>query len=272
MACTSPVDDAERAPVVNVANVPALTTSETPAAANDADRARAHGEDFAVASRPAAPAAFVCRTGAFCEDFEEEAFAGRWSEIVTTTGGKLDLGRESASSGKGALRLSAHDDASSAFLFTSPPTKAEVVSDWSGVLGLAFRVDQVPAKYLGGPQLTVETHDGPVTLRIGMRPEGVVLEQISEATCRRDRCVPTSTVIAPASANHWYRITLGAEVNPRVAPPYGRLEIRVDGGDLMATDLMVPFYDGAVFLRAGITQGDARRAFMDLDDVTLLVR
>ncbi len=264
-ACTSDLESAS-APSAPVGTTPSVAA---PAPLKDADRARDNGEDFVAAARPSAPAAFVCRKGAFCEDFEEQSFARRWSDTVTTSGGKIDLGTDSASAGKGALRIFAHDDTSSAFLFAS---KNDVAGDWSGMLGFAFRLDQVPAKVLGGPELTVKTIDGPVTIRIAVRPEGVVLEQLAEASCRRDRCVPTSTIIAPAKANHWYRIKLGAEVNPRQAPPYGRLEVQVDGGELLGADLMVPFFDSSVFLRAGITQGDARRAFMDLDDVTLLVR
>jgi hypothetical protein len=106
-----------------------------------------------------------------------------------------------------------------------------------------------------------------------MTPEGVFLEQRGTAECLRDRCVDARTRLAPAHANHWYRITLGFEVNARQAAPYGRLEASVDNGDMQSTDLSVPFYDGSVFLSAGVTKGDpGRRALADLDDVTMLVR
>lgn len=113
---------------------------------------------------------------------------------------------------------------------------------------------------------------GPITIRIALKPEGLVLEQLASETCRRDRCVTSSQIIAASQPAHWYRVTVGVEANARQAAPYGRVEVIVDGGDLQATDLTVPLYEGSMFLRAGITQGDARPASAHLDDVTLFVR
>jgi hypothetical protein len=264
-ACTSAAESSEPGP----ASVPHAGDATEVAAQNPADRARPATESFNAAARQEQPAAFVCRKDAFCEDFEEQGFSAHWSDSITTSGGKIDFASDSASFGKGALRLSATEAGSTAFLFSE---KATVGSEWSGAFSLAFRVDQIPGVYLGGPELTVKTNEGPITVRIGLKPEGLVLEQLSEATCLKDRCTPTTTILAPAQPNHWYRVRLGFEVNPHQAAPYGRIEASVDGGELFSTDLNVPFYDGSLFVRAGITQADARRAFADLDDVSLLVR
>jgi hypothetical protein len=263
-ACTYGVEPGEPTPEPATPHGGAVTDPRS-----DSERARPTGESFAVAPRPAETGTFVCRKGAFCEDFEDQAFSAHWSDSITTGRGKIDHAQDSASTGSGALRLSAPDSTSTAFLFQA---KGDVQGEWSGALSFAFRVDQIPGIYLGGPELSVKTDDGNITVRIALRPEGLVLEQLADATCRRDRCTPTSKVIAAAQPNHWYRIALGFEVNPRQAAPYGRIEAKVDGGELQGTDLTVPFYDGSVFLRAGITQPDARRAFADLDDVSLLVR
>lgn len=163
----------------------------------------------------------------------------------------------------------AQDEAATAFLLQS---KGDVAGNWSGAVSFAFRVDTLPGKYLGGPELVVKTSDGPMTIRVAMTRDGLVLEQIAPDTCPRDRCTSSSQIIAPSTQGHWYAIDIGLEVNPKSAAPYGRLEATVDGGDLLGTDLTVPFSDGSIFLRAGITQGDARPALAHLDHVSLLVR
>jgi hypothetical protein len=233
-------------------------------------RARSAADVLAIGAERDEPGSpFVCRKNAFCEDFEEQGWTTRWNDVVTSSGGKIELGQESASSGRGALRMFTDGASSSAYLLQEP---GDVAGDWSGLLSFAFRAEQLPGKYLGGPELTVKTADGPITIRVALKPEGLVLEQLADATCRRDRCEPTSKVIAAAEENHWYRVRLGFEVNPRAAGPYGRIEISVDGGGLQSTDLTVPMFDGSMAMRAGITQGDARRGFADLDDLTMLIR
>jgi len=216
------------------------------------------------------PAGFVCRAGAFCDDFEEQGFASRWTSSFTSGTGSVEQNSASASLGRGSLRLFTADD-SSAFLVEQNGT---VKGAWSGVLGFAFRVAAVPSEYLGGPELTMSTADGPVTVRLFMAPDGVFVEQRFGSECVSDRCTAKRTRIAAAHPNHWYRVTLGFEVNPAKAAPYGRLEASVDdSSDVVSTDLTVPFYDGALTLDAGITQGDVgHRSLADLDDVTLLVR
>ena len=266
VACTTAVESPDPAPA------PAPAAAAAPAgdvARSDADRAKNTGVELGFSQRtPQAASAFVCRKDAFCEDFENTAWSAHWSDLVTTAGGRMGSAQESASTGKGALELYAHDDVSSAFLLES---KGDVGGSWSGVVSFAWRVDQIPGKYLGGPELTVKTSEGPITIRIALEPEGLVLEQLASETCRRDRCVTSSKILAPSQPGHWYRVAVGIEANAQQAAPYGRLEATVDGGDLQTTDLTVPFYAGSVFLRAGITQGDARPATAHLDDVTLLV-
>jgi hypothetical protein len=274
VACSGAVESTDPAPTSSPVAEPAPAAAPA-ASVDDADRARTTRDTdgvFAVAGKNAAgaPAGFVCRKGAFCEDFESRGWGDRWTGELTSGRGSVEYGTDSASLGRGSLRLFAMDDASSAYLLQE---KGHVGGEWSGMLGFAFRVDQLPGKSLGLSELTVKSEDGPITLRITLRAQGLVLEQIASADCLRDRCEPTAKVIAPAKPNHWYRVRLGMEVNPNLAPPYGRLEASVDDGDVVSTDLTVPFYNGSAFLSAGITQGDAgRRAFADLDDVTLLVR
>lgn len=112
----------------------------------------------------------------------------------------------------------------------------------------------------------------PISIRVSLRPEGLVLEQLASERCGRDRCRPSSAVIAPVKEGSWYRVRISLKVGAQTAPPYGTIEAAVDGGPNLVTDLNVPAYEGSVSLRAGITQGDTRRALVNLDDVTLLVR
>jgi hypothetical protein len=265
-ACAAPVDSTEKAPVTD----PASTHSgpAAPEGPNVIDHVRSTGNEFTPPKAPA-DSTFFCRKDAFCEDFEEQNWKSRWADAITTPGGRIEMGQLSASPGRRSLRLYSNDDAAAAFLFQP---KGDVSGSWSGALELAFRVDTIPGKYLGGPELTVKTPEGPITIRLALKPEGLVLEQLSTEACLRDRCTASSKIIAPSKENHWYRVRVGLEVNARQAAPYGIVEATVDGGELQATDLTVPLYDGSVFLRAGVTQGDARPAFAEIDDISLLVR
>jgi hypothetical protein len=230
------------------------------------------GRDYEVPGANGLSNGFVCRAGAFCDDFEQQqSFQKRWGSVVITGGGTVEHITDSASLGNGSLRLFTADDTSSAYLVEE---KGTVKGNWSGVVGFAFRVTSIPSQYLGGPELTLRTAGGPVTIRLTIAREGVFVEQRSTAQCIADRCTPKRTLIAQAHANHWYRVTLGFEVNPAKVAPYGRLEASVDdSGVVVSTDLSVPFYDGDMVFAAGITQGDVgHRAQVDLDDVTLLVR
>ncbi|MBX3189093.1 MAG: hypothetical protein KF819_18875 [Labilithrix sp.] len=248
----------------------------TPAVAlrTDARDGRAHAALTAetVGERGTKPAAFVCRKGAFCDDFEEKSLGTRWSDLVQESGGRVRLGEgSSASAGRGSLEIFTRDASSRAFL--SHEVVADLSGSWSGALGFALRVDSVPRKALGGPELTMTTSDGVLAIGVVLKPEGLVLEQRATESClKEDRCKSRSWVIAPALDNHWYDVRIGVEANPADIAPYGRIEITVDGGELLAGDLTIPMFDRGAFLRAGVTQGDIEPARAVVDDVSLLVR
>ena len=265
-ACSAePADDA--APPA-----PTSVTHEAPVtpAAPAADPSRsADMPDLGLSDPPAAPTPFVCRPGAFCDDFEDDAINfARWSGVVLHGEGKWEVNGASASPGRNALTLFAPDRTSQVFL---DHTTGSVASTWSGLLTFALSVSTAPETQLGGPALALKTADGPVSVRVSVRPEGLVLEQLAPE-CGKDRCQPTARVIAPAKVGAYYRVRVGFEVGAQAKPPYGRIETTVDGGPLVTTDLAVPLYDGGVSLRAGITEGDTKRALVSLDDVSLFTR
>jgi len=234
------------------------------------NRARMGGP-VAIGEESAAPdGAFVCRKGAFCDDFEGATIGAAWTDIVEG-GGQLGRASTSASVGKGALHVVTRDASESAFLVRE---KGFVGGSWSGVFGFALRAEAIPSESFAGPELTVKTaSDGVVTLAVVMKPEGLFLEQRGTAECGKDRCQDKSTLLAPARAGHWYRVDLGVEAGAAAAAaPYGRVEFRVDGGALGATDLVVPLGEGTALLRAGVTRGDVRPAHVAIDDVVLLTR
>jgi hypothetical protein len=277
VGCAADAEPTDPAPIAGVLVEAPGAVPGVPSEAHAAVTAPAGQQTRPVGSDVEVPApngqanGFVCRAGAFCEDFEDQGFANHWRSVLTAGGGTVEQVTDSASLGRGSLRLFTADDASSAYLLQE---KATVKGNWSGVLAFAFRVSSVPTQYLGGPELTLRTADGPITIRLTMAPEGVFVEQRSTADCVAGRCTPKRTLIAQAHANDWYRVNLGFEVNPAKAAPYGRIEASVDdSGVVVSTDLSVPFYDGDMLFSAGITQGDVgHRALADLDDVTLLVR
>ena len=273
VACSADTEGGDpRGPIVTHDGVAAPSPEPAaPVAKEDGRRARAAGA-FDLGLPTPAPTSFVCRKGAFCDDFEdlpEQSIGARWSDVVALGAGKLEIDSESASVGKRAITLFTPDATSSVFLEQSGRGAA---ASWSGIVGFALKVETTPALQVGGPELVMKTADGPISVRVSLRREGLVLEQLAPESCGRDRCRPTSTILAPVKEGSWYRVRIGFEVNAQSSAPYGRIEAMVDGGPLLETDLNVPLYDGAVSLHAGITQGDAHRAVVNLDDVTLLVR
>lgn len=267
-ACTSDLESSDPAPPAVEHSAPGNPTIA--AGASDVDRARATNSPFDLAAAKAGDSAFVCRKNAFCEDFEQKDWSTRWHDLVKSTGGTIETSTASASHGGGSLRLSAPDAAATAFLLSE---QNDVAGPWSGIFAFAFRVDQLPTTALGGPEMTVNGADGPVTVRIALEPKGLVLQQLADPSCKPELCAPRSTVIAAAQANHWYRIRVGFEVSPRQAEAnHGRIEMSVDGGELQSTILSVPMFDGPVTMRAGITQADTKTASANLDDLTLLIR
>lgn len=265
MACSAaePVDDESPAP-------PTSVTHEAPVTAPAAGPSRAFGaRDDVELIAPAAPTPFVCRPGAFCDDFEDDTTGfTRWSNVVQRSGGKVQASGASASVGRGAITLVAPEPTSQVFL---DHTAGVLASTWSGLLTLALSVDAAPDHQLGGPELALKTADGPVSVRVSVRPEGLVLEQLAPE-CDKARCQPMTRLIAPAKVGAYYRVRVGFEVGAQKGPPYGRIETTVDGGPLVTSDLVVPLYDGGVSLRAGITEADTKRAQMNLDDVSLFTR
>lgn len=214
---------------------------------------------------------FVCRKGAFCDDFESSMVPSRWSDRVES-GAAVGQGASSASRGKGSLSVSAKPgDESFGFLFLD---NGHVASKWSGSLSFAIRVAEIPKKSLGTTELLVKTGAyGEVSLALVVAPEGLFLEQRATAACKRDVCTPKSTLVAPATAGTWMRVELGIEAGGAGASaPFGRVEVRVNAGPLVSTDLTIPIGEGSSFLRAGITAGDVNEATLDLDDVSLLTR
>lgn len=273
-ACSAEIDGASTSPAdVREGSEPGPSLVG-PSAGRAASENRARmGGPLEIGEQVAAPdGAFVCRKGAFCDDFEDlhaASIGARWTDIVEG-GGQLGRASTSASAGKSALHVVTRDASESAFLVRE---KGFVGPAWSGVLGFAMRADAIPSESLAGPELSVKTaNDGVVSLVVVMKPEGLFLEQRGGAECIKDRCQSKSTFLAPARAEHWYRVDIGVEAGSADAAPYGRLEFRVDGGALGATDLTVPLGDGTALLRAGVTRGDVRPAFVAIDDVVLLTR
>lgn len=263
-ACTSDLEPSDPGPPVVEHTAPGAPT--IPEGASASDRARAFTTPFELAAAKAGDSAFVCRKNAFCEDFEQKDWSTRWNDLVKSTGGTIETSTVSASRGGGSLRLSAPDAAATAFVLADAN---EVEGNWSGIFSFAFRVDQLPTTSLGGPELTVNGAAGPMTIRVSLEPNGLVLQQLAEPSC--DRCAPSSTIIAAPQANHWYRVRLGFEVNPHQGGElsHGRIEMSVE---LQSTVLSVPLFDGPVTLRAGITKADTKPALANLDDVTMLIR
>jgi len=239
-----------------------------PVAKEDGRRAPAAGA-FDLGLPTPAPTSFVCRQGAFCDDFESDqtSFA-RWTGVVRSGGGKLETNGDSASVGRSAITFFAPDSTSHVFL---DHTAGGVGTTWTGLVGFALKVETAPERQLGGPELSLKTADGPVSVRVSVRPEGLVLEQLAPE-CGKARCHPIAHLIAPAKIGAYYRVSIGFAVGGQKAPPYGRVETTVDDGPLVSNDLVVPLYDGGISFRAGITEGDTKRALVSLDDVSLLTR
>jgi hypothetical protein len=268
VGCSSEIAEpgAERAPASKLDDIGNVAQ---PGPSVKGEQASNLGNSFEVGSIVPSEV-FVCRKGAFCDDFESVDAPSRWTGEFTD-GGDVGRSTSSASLGKGALALTTKPGATSAFLVFE---KGQVPATWSGAFSFAMRAADLPKESLSGPELVVKTiDDGVVSLAFVLKPEGLFLEQRATADCKKDRCQTKSTLIGTASAGTWARIDLGIESGSSVGgAPYGRVEIKVNGGPLVSTDLGVPLGNGTTFLRAGITSGDVREAFLDLDDVSFLVR
>ena len=221
---------------------------------------------------PTGPKPFACRAGAFCEDFELEDLTAHWTDHVEVGGGALGFASASASPGRSALVVDTREASDAAFVWSE---RGAVDPTWSGAFEVAMRVDRIPSEALGGPEIVVKSaRDGLVTLALVAKPEGLFLEQRGTSECLRDRCVAKSTFLGPISEGVFAKVSLGFEVDgtTKESGPYGRIEWRMNGGELNATDLTVPLLDGTTVLRAGVTKADARAARLALDDISLFTR
>ena len=211
------------------------------------------GAGFAVTS---------CKKDAFCEDFEEPLPATRWTGA---TGGGVDFPAPSSSLGAHALRASTQGGGPAAYL-----TRAgeQVGTQWVGALELSLRVDALPATALGGPELAVTDAAG-ATTHIGftVRPDGIALHQRFES-CRGAACTSRSDLVSDVKAGEWRHLVVAVETYGTTAPPFGRIEVIVDGGALLVLPLTVTPFDGQAEARAGITFADTAPATARVDDVT----
>ena len=217
---------------------------------------------------PVGPFAITtCKNGAFCDDFEELAPAARWTSAVITAGSALDFPGPSSSLGAHALRAVTSGGAVDAAYLARDG--GAVGGQWVGVLELALLVDALPATAIGGPELAVVDAAGSTT-RIGLsiRPGGVALEQHFES-CAGSACSARSDLVSSdAKPGEWRHVVVAVETYGTTAPPFGRVEVIVDGGDLLVMPLTVPLSDGKAEARAGITSGDTEPASARVDDVT----
>jgi hypothetical protein len=208
----------------------------------------------------------TCKKGAFCDDFEEATPTTRWTSTVLASSGALDFPGPSSSLGVHALRAVTSSAGGAAYLTRNG---GAVGGQWVGVLELALRVDAVPAVALGGPELAVVDDAGAAT-RIGLsiHPDGLALEQHFES-CAGSGCSARSHLVSnETKPGEWRHVVVAVETYGTTAPPFGRIEVLVDGGDLIVLPLTVTLSDGRAEARAGITSGDTAPATARVDDVT----
>jgi hypothetical protein len=221
------------------------------------------GSNYAAHPSLGAPFAITsCKKDAFCEDFEEPLPAKRWTSIL---GGGVDFPAPSSSLGAHALRASTQGGGAAAYL-----TRAgeRVGTQWVGALELSLRVEALPLTTLGGPELAVTDAAG-ATTRIGftVRPDGIFLHQRFES-CQGGPCTSRTDLVSDVKAGEWRHLVVAVETYGTTAPPFGRIEVIVDGGELLVLPLTVTPFDGQVEARAGITFADSAPATARVDDVT----
>ncbi|MBX3189092.1 MAG: hypothetical protein KF819_18870 [Labilithrix sp.] len=210
--------------------------------------------------------AFVCRKGAFCDDFESALPGARWTATKEDQGGAIDFVTPSSSLGARSMRARVTaSEGSSAYLVVEG---AELSSRWSGALGFSILLDALPVAALGGPRIVVPTADGEAAIGVSMRPEGIVLEQSSP-----DGVVRADLVSLDTADGKWARVVIGVEASgPIGGGAFGRIEISVDGSDNLDLPLAVAPFGGRVEVRAGITSPDAAPATARVDDVMFFTR
>lgn len=265
---TTGSDDLASDPVVALsdpgAKLPELGRSDGTSAA---DPTRITATSFATPKHLGVASPFAittCKKGAFCEDFEEPSPATRWTTTVATAGA-VDFPGPSLSFGAHALRAVTAGTGGAAYLAREG---AVVGTQWVGVLDLAFRVEAVPVTALGGPELAVVDANG-ATTRIGfsIRPEGIALHQSFES-CTGGPCASRSDLVSDVKAGEWRHLVVAVETYGTTAPPFGRIEVLVDDGELLSLPLTVTPFDGTAEARVGITVADSAAATARADDVT----
>ncbi|MDB4937384.1 MAG: hypothetical protein JWP87_4356 [Labilithrix sp.] len=204
-----------------------------------------------------------CKKGAFCDDFEDATPGSRWTSSIAADG-VVDFIGPSSSFGVHALRATTHGAGASAYLSLAG---APLGTQWVGVLGFSLRVDSLPTTVLGGPEIAVLGSGGAVT-RVGFSvlPTGIALHQHAGA-CSGASCTSRSDVVAGVKPGEWTHLVVAIETTGTTAPPYGRIEVTVDGGELLLLPLTVTPFDGKAEARAGITVGDSAPATARVDDV-----
>jgi len=208
-----------------------------------------------------------CKKNAFCDDFEGADPGSRWTGTVAT-GGVVDFVGPSSAVGANALRTvtpaASGGGASAAYLTLAGP---DLGTQWVGSLAFSFRVEATPAAMLGGPEIAVVDANG-MTTRIGfsVRPEGIALHQHFES-CTGPTCTQRSDVVTDVKPGEWRRLTVAVETTGASAAPYGRIEVTVDGGEVILLPLEVTPFNGRSEVRAGITVADSAPATARIDDV-----
>jgi hypothetical protein len=234
-----------------------LTLMPSPFAAGSMHAGAPLGAPFAITS---------CKKDAFCEDFEEALPATRWTNAI---GGGVDFPAPSSSLGAHALRATTQGGGPAAFLTR---TGEALGTRWVGALELSLRVESLPSTLLGGPELAV-TDAGGATTRIGfsVRPDGIALHQRFES-CVGGPCTARSDLVSDVKAGEWRHLVVAVETYGTTAPPFGRIEVIVDNGELLVLPLTVTPFDGRAEARAGITLADSASATARVDDVTFYAR
>lgn len=204
-----------------------------------------------------------CKINAFCDDFEDGAPGARWTGAVTTLG-LLDFAGPSSSAGANSLHVATNGAGGAAYL--SLAGKA-LGSQWAGALAVTMRIDAPPTTVIGGPEIAV-AHTGGGMTRIGfsIRPEGIALHQYFDA-CSGSSCATRSDIVSEVKAGEWRRLVVAVETTNSVAPPYGRVEVTIDGGELIVLPLTVAPFNGTAEVHAGITVADSVPSNARIDDV-----
>jgi hypothetical protein len=270
---TSGSEDVGSGPIVALSDdtgtkVPNLPELDRNAVSSDGAQAARVGPGSLTAPKKlalAGPFAISsCKMGAFCEDFEEPSPAKRWSSTIATAG-DIDFSGPSSSLGAHALRAMTNGAGGAAYLTLDGSTLG---AQWVGALAFSMRVEAQPVTALGGPEIAVVDANG-ATTRVGfsVRSDGIALHQFFES-CSGSWCTSRSDLVTDVKPGEWRRLVVAVETFGTTTPPYGRVEVTVDDGDLIVLPLTVRPYDGQAKAHAGITVADTAPATARIDDVT----